>query len=97
MLDHLAEFGTLKTMGYGDSYLRMVVVVEAWALSLIGFLPSVLVGAIAQQALGYVTGLPAHFSWTDSAFVLLLSLAMCSAAGTFALRRTKEADPADLF
>lgn len=97
VLDHLAEFATLKAMGYGDGYIRIVVIVEAWVLSVLGFLPSVFVGASLQQLLGALTGLPVHFSWLGIGIVLLLSLGMCTAAGIFALRRTATLDPAELF
>ena len=55
VLDHLAEFATLKAMGYGDGYIRIVVIIEAWALSVLGFLPSVFVGASLQPLLAAVS------------------------------------------
>ena len=97
VLDHLAEYATLKAIGYGDAYIRCVVIVEAWALSFLGFVPGALVGAGLQQLLGGVTGLPVHFSWSAIGMVLVLSMAMCTASGVFALRRTKTLDPAELF
>jgi len=97
VLDHLAEFATLKAIGYGDTFIRCVVIVEAWALSFLGFVPGALVGAGLQQLLGGVTGLPVHFSWSALGMVLTLSIAMCTASGIFALRRTKTLDPAELF
>lgn len=97
VLDHLAEFATLKAIGYGDGYIRSVVIVEAWGLSILGFLPGALVGAGLQQLLGSITGLPVHFSWSGVGLVLALSLSMCSAAGFLALRKTTTLDPAELF
>ena len=40
---------------------------------------------------------PVHFSWSAFGMVLALSMAMCTASGIFALRRTKTLDPAELF
>ena len=97
VLDHLAEFATLKAIGYGDAYIRIVVIVEAWGLSLLGFLPGALVGAGLQQLLGGITGLPVHFSWSAIGIVLALSVSMCTAAGLLALRKTTAFDPAELF
>jgi putative ABC transport system permease protein len=97
VIDHLAEFATLRAIGYGNAYIRWVVIVEAWALSLLGFAPAALLGAVLQQLLGGVTGLPVHFSWSAFGMVLALSMAMCTASGIFALRRTKTLDPAELF
>lgn len=97
VVDHLREFATLKAMGYGNLFLRCVVVVEAWLLSLLGFLPGALVSAGLLYALSRATGLPAHFSWNDLLRVLLLSLAMCTVAGAMALQRAAKLDPAELY
>jgi putative ABC transport system permease protein len=37
--DHLAEYATLKAMGYNNFYLAQVVIQEAFVLSILGFLP----------------------------------------------------------
>ncbi len=97
VLDHLAEFATLKAVGYGDTYIRVVVIVEAWVLSILGFVPGALVGAALQQLLGGITGLPVHYSWSGIGVVLALSLSMCTAASVLALRKTATLDPAELF
>ena len=41
VLDHLAEFATLKAMGYGDRYIQWVVISESVLLSVLGFIPSI--------------------------------------------------------
>jgi putative ABC transport system permease protein len=97
VLDHLAEFATLKAMGYGNGFFRWVVLWEAWVLSLAGFLPGVLLGWIMMWILGAMSGLPAGIDAGNMLQVGLLSVVMCSLAGALALRRVEQLDPAELF
>jgi putative ABC transport system permease protein len=97
VVDHLREFATLKAMGYSGSFLRWVVIVEAWTISLLGLLPGALVSAAMLYGLSEAKGLPAHFSWSDLLQVLLLSLGMCTVAGVTALQRVAKLDPAELY
>ena len=39
--DHLAEYATLKAMGYTNRYLAAVVLMEATILAVVGFVPGV--------------------------------------------------------
>lgn len=97
VLDHLAEFATLKAMGYGDRFIQLVVVVEALALSVLGFLPAVVVGWAMVMLLGSMSGLPAGLGWGDALNILTLSVGMCSVASLLALRKVRVLDPAELF
>ncbi len=97
VLDHLAEFATLKAMGYGTLFFRLVVLWEAWLLSMVGFVPGILLGWLMMLLLGALSGLPAGFGAGDVIRVGLLSVTMCSLAGALALRRVEQLDPAELF
>jgi len=97
VLDHLSEFATLKAMGYGDRFIQLAVVVEALVLSVLGFVPAIVVGWVAIALLGAATGLPASLSWSDTSNILLLSVGMCVGASLLALRKVRVLDPADLF
>jgi len=97
VLDHLAEFATLKAMGYGTAFFRLVVLWEAWLLSLVGFVPGIVFGWAMMWLLGALSGLPAGFGVGDVVLVGLLSVTMCSLAGALALRRVEQLDPAELF
>jgi len=97
VLDHLAEFATLKAMGYSDVFIQCVVLVEAWVLSILGFATAVVVGTLVLAGLDAVSGLPAGLSASDAAVVGVLSLAMCSLSGLLALRKIRLLDPAELF
>ncbi|MCH2185833.1 FtsX-like permease family protein, partial [Myxococcota bacterium] len=97
VLDHMAEFATLKAMGYGDRFIQLVVVVEALFLSVVGFLPAIVAGSGLVILLGAISGLPAALSWADALNILALSISMCSLASFLALRRVRVLAPAELF
>ena len=97
VLDHLSEFATLKAMGYGDRFIQLVVVIEALALSVIGFVPAVLIGWVMLALLGLLSGLPAGLGPGDVLIVLAMSVGMCTLASVLALRKVRVLDPAELF
>lgn len=97
VLDHLTEFATLKAMGYGNGFFRLVVLFEAGVLSMVGLVPGIGLGWIMMWILGAMSGLPAGIGASDIVQVGLLSITMCSLAGALALRRVEQLDPAELF
>jgi putative ABC transport system permease protein len=95
--DHMAEFATLKAIGYDNGYFVSVVLQESLWLSAFGFVPGIIVAAILYGALGWSTGLLLDLTVKRVIGVLLLTLAMCIVSGCLALRRVFQADPAELF
>ena len=84
-------------MGYSDRYIEFVVINEAVLLSVLGFIPSIVVGSALLSLLGWTSGLPAGVGWADALNVALLALSMCTLAGFLALRRVRTLEPAELF
>jgi len=97
VLDHLAEFATLKAMGYTDRFIQIVVLAQSALLSLLGFLPSIVLGAGMLRLLGWSSGLPAGVSLGDALNVGALAFSMCTLAGILALRKVRSLEPAELF
>lgn len=95
--DHMAEFATLKAMGYANRYFIGVVLQEAVILSVLGFIPGVAVGELLCQFVARATGLLVRVSPPTLISVLLLSLGMCITSGCLAMRKLMSADPAELF
>ncbi|MCD4726063.1 MAG: ABC transporter, partial [Pirellulales bacterium] len=95
--DHLAEFATLKAMGYPNRYFVGFVLAESVYLSLLSFIPGVLISLGLYAALAHWTGLPMILNVPRAASVLLLTLAMCVVSGCLAMRKVLAADPAELF
>ena len=95
--DHLAEYATLKAMGYPDRYLFGIVMQEGLILSALGFLPSV----IASEGVYFITRqatlLPAYMTVERALMVYAFTLGMCILSAVFAARQIRSADPAEIF
>jgi putative ABC transport system permease protein len=94
---HLAEYATFKAMGYRNSYLLGVIFEEALILSLLGFVPGLLISLAAYQLTAAATALPLLMPTSRVILVFLLTVVMCNASGAIATRRLQAADPADIF
>ena len=95
--DHLAEYATLKAMGYPNSYLFGVVFQEAVILALLGYLPGLLITMGLYRLAGDATKLPLQMTMPLALSVAGLAIAMCCISGAIALRKIRSADPAEIF
>jgi putative ABC transport system permease protein len=95
--DHLAEYATLKAIGYRDGYLFAVVLFEAVALAVLGFLPGLGVSAQLYRVTNRATHLPMNLSLDLGVLVLCLTVLMCTISGVIAVRKVRSADPAEIF
>ena len=95
--DHLAEYATLKAIGYGNTYLVKVVCRQAVWLALLGFAPATLFAAFVYSKLSGWTGLPMQMAPHTVGLVLVLTLVMCLSSAYLAIRKLFQADPAELF
>jgi putative ABC transport system permease protein len=95
--DHLAEFATLKAIGYHNRYLTGVVLQQAVFLSLLGFVPGFVVSGVLYGLLANWTGLPMAITWDRTATILGLTIVMCTLSGIIAVRKVQTADPAEVF
>ncbi len=95
--DHLAEYATLKAMGYTNRYLFSVVFQEATILAVLGYIPGFLISLGLYRMAENATLLPLRMNLTLQLTVLSLTIAMCCASGAIALRKVRSADPADVF
>ena len=94
---HLRDYATLKAMGYSQGYLRRVVMGAALILAALGFVPGMLLSAVLYGVVAGATFLPLHMETGRALDVFALIFAMCSAAGLLAMRKLRDADPADMF
>jgi putative ABC transport system permease protein len=95
--EHLREYATLKAIGYTDLYLFAVVIQEALLLAVLGFGPGLLAAVMLYRAAGHATKLPLEMTPGIALGVLGLTAAMCAVAGSIALRKVRQADPAEIF
>lgn len=95
--DHLAEYATLKAMGYTNRFLFGVVLGEAFILAVFGFVPGLAIVTQLYDLTEQATLLPMQVSPTIAVEVLGLTIVMCWVSGGIALRKLRSADPAEVF
>ncbi|MEO0967036.1 MAG: ABC transporter permease DevC [Cyanobacteria bacterium J06639_18] len=95
--DHLAEYATLKAIGYTQKYLLTVILQEALILALIGYLPGIASALFLYQQARAATLLPIFMTLSRAFGVLVITILMCFTSGVIAVRKLRYADPADIF
>ncbi|TGG79030.1 MAG: FtsX-like permease family protein [Aphanocapsa feldmannii 277cV] len=95
--DHLAEYATLKAMGYSHGSLVGVVMREALLLALLGYFPSWVAGLGLYALTRSQTMIPIAMTQAMATTVFCLILGMCTASGLLAMRKLNQADPAEIF
>ena len=94
---HLPEYATLKAMGYSGFYLSRMVLAAAVILAVLGFVPGILTSVGLYDLVANATLLPIYMDLPRVVFVFLLILGMCAAAALLAVRKLRDANPADMF
>jgi putative ABC transport system permease protein len=95
--DHLREYATFKAIGYERRFFLGIVFEQAAALSVLGFIPALLLALGLYAMMSDATGLPVAMSVARPPGVFLATLVMCGLSGALATRRLEKADPAELF
>lgn len=95
--DHMAEYATLKAMGYRNLYLLGVVLQEALILAILGYIPGNLIAIGLYALTRNATNLPIYMTLARALQVLILTVVMCVISGAIAVRKLRSADPADIF
>lgn len=95
--DHMAEFATLKAMGYTTRYFILLIITQAVLLAVVGFIPGSAVSAGLYSWLSGKTGLLMVMTASGLLFVFMATIVMCVASGMLAVRKLLSADPANLF
>ena len=97
VVDHLAEYATLRAMGYSNGFVSAVVVQQAVILAVVGYLPGLAICVWLYSTAGAATRLPLYMTWERGIAVLLLTIGMCAISGLIALRKVRNLDPAEIF
>lgn len=95
--DHLAEYATLKAMGYTDVSLLGVVFQQGIILAVIGFAPGYATSFGMYKLLGALTRIPLAMKTAVASQVLIATVLMCLISAAIAIRKLHSADPADIF
>ncbi len=95
--DHLAEYATLKAMGFTNFYLLGLVFQEAMILGILGFVPGFVIALGLYNVTRNATRLPIAMNVDRAILVLTLTIIMCVISGVISMRKLQSADPADIF
>jgi putative ABC transport system permease protein len=95
--NHLREYATLKAIGFSNGYLGRVVISEAIILGVLGFVPGVLACVLLYRLAGQAAYLTLTLTGERCAEVFLIIVGMCVAAALLAVRKARQANPADIF
>jgi putative ABC transport system permease protein len=95
--DHLAEYATLRAIGYSNGYLSRVVIQQALILALLGFGLGTLAAVRLYDLTRHATKLPMELTRERAVAVLVATIVMCAISGFLALRRVRKLDPAEVF
>lgn len=95
--DHMAEYATLKAMGFRDWYLLSVIFQEALILAILGFIPGYAISYGLYGLTRSATNLPLFMTLSRATTVFVLTILMCLVSGAIATRKLRSADPADVF
>ena len=95
--DHVAEYATLKAIGYTNRDLSGLVLHEAAFLAVLGFVPGIFIASGLGRFASESTRLPLELTPSRVALTLLLTFTMCGLSGLMALRKVRSCDPAEVF
>jgi putative ABC transport system permease protein len=95
--DNLRQYATLKAMGWSDLALAGLVIRQAVLLALVSFVPAVLMTLVGNRIASLALRIPVGLAPHQVALVLAATVGMCVVAGLGALRKLRQADPAELF
>lgn len=95
--NHRNEFATLKAMGYSHDYFIRVVFASALLLAIFGFIPGLILSLSLYHLAETQIFMPMPMTAAKAITVLMLILSMCFIAELIAIRKLKDANPADMF
>ncbi len=97
VVDHLAEYATLKAIGYSDGFLLRMLGQQVLVLAVLGFIPGFLASIGIYHLTYIITLTPVAMKTERAVMVLILTIMMCAASGVITMRKLSSADPADVF
>ncbi|MBE9114285.1 FtsX-like permease family protein [Lusitaniella coriacea LEGE 07157] len=93
----IKEYATLKALGYTHNSLVKIVLEESLMLAILGYIPGFILSCLMYDILAKATSLQFVMTIDVAIAVLLLICSICFISGVVAVRKLKEADPADVF
>ena len=97
VLANLAEYATLKAVGYSNRFLGGVLLQQSILIALAAFIPAILVSLGLYWVTSRAANIPIEMTFARVILVGILSVLMCMVAGLIALKKLAKAEPASLF
>ncbi|HEX4147495.1 MAG TPA: FtsX-like permease family protein, partial [Pirellulales bacterium] len=94
--NRLAEYATLKAMGFPPSYLSWTVLQQSLMLAVGGFVPGLMISRVLYSIASRAAHVPMELTLPMAAGVFVLGVLMCMISGMLSLRKVQNADPATL-
>ncbi|AOX01210.1 DevC protein [Moorena producens PAL-8-15-08-1] len=93
----IKDYATLKAIGHSHNSLVMIVLEQTLILAILGYIPGLILSGFMYEQLAKDTSLKFEMTFSVAIAVLLLICLICFTSGLIAVRKLKEADPADIF
>ncbi|NEO68376.1 ABC transporter permease DevC [Moorena sp. SIO3H5] len=93
----IKDYATLKAIGHSHNSLVMIVLEQTLILAILGYIPGLILSGFMYEQLAKDTSLKFEMTFSVAIAVLLLICLICLTSGLIAVRKLKEADPADIF
>jgi putative ABC transport system permease protein len=97
VVDRIAQYATLKAMGFGNRFLLAVVIAQGLLLSCTGFAIGAGLSLIANTYIERRTFIAADFGAVSVLAVFLATVAICVGGSLLAVRQLYRLDPASLY
>jgi putative ABC transport system permease protein len=97
VVDRIAQYATLKAMGFGDRFLSAVVIAQGLLLSCTGFAIGAGLSLVANTYIERRTFIAADFGAVSVLAVFLATVAICVGGSLLAVRQLYRLDPASLY
>jgi putative ABC transport system permease protein len=94
---HLAEYATLKAMGFKNRYLLIVVFQQSLILAILGYIPGFLISFGLYDVAKNATRLPIIMDMSKGLIVLFFAIFMCLISGFLSTNKLRNVDPAEIF
>ncbi|WP_028880461.1 ABC transporter permease [Terasakiella pusilla] len=95
--NRLDEFATMKAMGFSVPFIYGIGIMQNLIITFMSFFPAWIICVLLFKLIYGLSKLPMEMTFSLFATVLGLTLLMSITAGVLALRKVKNADPAELF
>lgn len=95
--EHLAEYATLRAIGFSPPFVAGIVLQQAAILGVLGYLPGLALVHLLYGITANATFLPLYITFERAFSVLLMTLTMCGISALLAVRKVWKLDPAEVF